>query len=85
MAKTCDAKALKCRRCEKIGHKAADCGVIIQEKDWPSIERNYLKKLKCLNCLNKGHVNCAEFNLQSFKANSYKDAIYSEKIIQLKP
>lgn len=40
MAKTCDSKAIKCRRCEKIGHKALECGVIIEEKDWPDFEKN---------------------------------------------
>ncbi|CAD8156233.1 unnamed protein product [Paramecium pentaurelia] len=59
MAKDCDVEGFKCHRCNKKGHKSKDCNVIIiDDENVFEKDKQRLKDLLCLNCQEKGHLNC---------------------------
>ncbi|CAD8077693.1 unnamed protein product [Paramecium sonneborni] len=59
MAKDCDVEGYKCHRCNKKGHKSKDCNVIIiDDENIFEKDKQRLKDLLCLNCQEKGHLNC---------------------------
>ncbi|CAD8163873.1 unnamed protein product [Paramecium octaurelia] len=59
MAKDCDVEGIKCHRCNKKGHKSKDCNVIIlDDENVFEKDKQRLKDLLCLNCQERGHLNC---------------------------
>ncbi|CAD8073770.1 unnamed protein product [Paramecium primaurelia] len=59
MAKDCDVEGQKCHRCNKKGHKSKDCNVIIMDDENVfEKDKQRLKDLLCLNCKERGHLNC---------------------------
>jgi hypothetical protein len=37
-----------------------------------------------MNCLNKGHINCNDFDINIYRRNNYKDDIYPNRNDKIK-
>ena len=77
MSRDCQNNDKKCHRCFKRGHKSKDCTIIkIEDFNIEGEDKSELKKLKCLNCGHKGHLNCSKI----YSSNKFHcfDDLYGE-------
>lgn len=81
MARECKASVgNNCYRCGKRGHKARDCRVLVLGDNFKE-DNTEEKRMVCLACGNKGHVNCNK-KVKSSRDNVYKKGEKLRKIIK---
>lgn len=86
MARDCKfANFSSCYRCGKRGHKAKDCGILVLNDEINELDKEG-KKIVCLTCSKKGHVNCNNKGKKIrdnvyLKGQKIKKKVFSEEMI----
>ena len=65
---------MQCKRCKKSGHYAADCQQLFFSSKSEDYKGEELKRMKCLVCLKKGHLNCDKNKI------FHKDSLYTDEV-----